>query len=73
MFHDKYPRLVVYRSNRHFEVQIINDFEAIPSSLLPLKMLLLKRKLQVLKIRQRYQLLLEKLLRKKPQTKKLKK
>ena len=28
MFHDKYPRLVVYRSNRHFEGQIINDFEA---------------------------------------------
>ena len=28
MFHAKYPRLVVYRSNRHFEGQIINDFEA---------------------------------------------
>ena len=28
MFHDKYPRLVVYRSNRHFETQIINDFES---------------------------------------------
>ena len=28
MFHEKYPRLVVYRSNRHFEAQIINDFEA---------------------------------------------
>ena len=28
MFHEKYPRLVVYRSNRHFEGQIINDFEA---------------------------------------------
>ena len=28
MFHEKYPRLVVYRSNRHFECQIINDFEA---------------------------------------------
>ena len=28
MFHSKYPRLVVYRSNRHFESQIINDFEA---------------------------------------------
>ena len=28
MFHSKYPRLVVYRSNRHFEGQIINDFEA---------------------------------------------
>jgi len=28
MFHAKYPRLVVYRSNRHFESQIINDFEA---------------------------------------------
>ena len=28
MFHDKYPRLVVFRSNRHFEGQIINDFEA---------------------------------------------
>ena len=28
MFHDKYPRLVVYRSNRHFEVQIINDFDS---------------------------------------------
>ena len=27
MFHSKYPRLVVYRSNRHFESQIINDFE----------------------------------------------
>ena len=27
MFHEKYPRLVVYRSNRHFESQIINDFE----------------------------------------------
>ena len=27
MFHEKYPRLVVYRSNRHFECQIINDFE----------------------------------------------
>ena len=28
MFHSKYPRLVVYRSNRHFESQIINDYEA---------------------------------------------
>ena len=28
MFHAKYPRLVVYRSNRHFEGQIINDFES---------------------------------------------
>ena len=28
MFHLKYPRLVVYRSNRHFESQIINDFKA---------------------------------------------
>ena len=27
MFHEKYPRLVVW-SNRHFEGQIINDFEA---------------------------------------------
>ena len=27
MFHLKYPRLVVYRSNKHFESQIINDFE----------------------------------------------
>ena len=28
MFHSKFPRLVVYRSNKHFECQIINDFEA---------------------------------------------
>ena len=28
MYHEKYPRLVVYRSNRHFEGQIINDFES---------------------------------------------
>jgi len=28
MFHAKYPRLVIYRSNKHFESQIINDFEA---------------------------------------------
>ena len=28
MFHKKYPRLVVYRSNKHFESQIINDFES---------------------------------------------
>ena len=28
MFHPKYPRLVIYRSNRHFESQIINDFES---------------------------------------------
>ena len=28
MYHPKYPRLVVYRSNRHFESQIINDFES---------------------------------------------
>ena len=28
MYHEKYPRLVVYRSNRHFECQIINDFES---------------------------------------------
>ena len=28
MFHKNYPRLVVYRSNKHFECQIINDFEA---------------------------------------------
>ena len=27
-FHEKFPRLVVYRSNKHFESQIINDFEA---------------------------------------------
>ena len=28
MFHEKYPRLVIYRSNKHFESQIINDFKA---------------------------------------------
>ena len=28
MFHPEYPRLVVYRSNRHFESQIVNDFES---------------------------------------------
>ena len=28
MFHKKYLRLVVYRSNRHLEGQIINDFES---------------------------------------------
>tara|TARA_Y100000022_G_C13176387_1_gene341169 strand:- start:42 stop:410 length:369 start_codon:yes stop_codon:yes gene_type:complete len=28
MFHLKYPRLVVYRSNKHFEGQIINDFDS---------------------------------------------
>ena len=28
MYHGEYPRLVVYRSNKHFEGQIINDFEA---------------------------------------------
>ena len=28
-FHSEYPRLVVYRSNKHFESQIINDFEGI--------------------------------------------
>ena len=28
MFHEKYPRLVIYRSNKHFECQIINDFES---------------------------------------------
>jgi len=27
MFHTEYPRLVVYRSNKHFESQIVNDFE----------------------------------------------
>ena len=26
-FHEQYPRLVVYRSNKHFESQIVNDFE----------------------------------------------
>ena len=26
-FHAEYPRLVVYRSNKHFESQIVNDFE----------------------------------------------
>mgnify|MGYP001326714116 CR=1 FL=1 len=28
MFHPEYPRLVVYRSNKHFESQIINDFDS---------------------------------------------
>ena len=28
MNHSKYPRLVVYRSNKHFESQIVNDFES---------------------------------------------
>ena len=27
-FHPEYPRLVIHRSNKHFESQIINDFEA---------------------------------------------
>ena len=27
MFHAEYPRLVVYRSNKHFESQIVNDFQ----------------------------------------------
>ena len=26
-YHSKLPRLVVYRSNKHFESQIINDFD----------------------------------------------
>ncbi len=26
-FHPDYPRLVVYRSNKHIESQIVNDFE----------------------------------------------
>ena len=26
-FHSEYPRLVVHRSNKHFESQIINDFD----------------------------------------------
>tara|TARA_B100000287_G_C20332317_1_gene662260 strand:+ start:349 stop:720 length:372 start_codon:yes stop_codon:yes gene_type:complete len=28
MYHEKYPRLVIYRSNKHIESQIINDFKA---------------------------------------------
>ena len=28
MYHEKYPRLVIYRSNKHIESQIINDFES---------------------------------------------
>ena len=28
-FHLEYPRLVVYRSNKHFESQIVNDFEGL--------------------------------------------
>tara|TARA_B100000965_G_C19408791_1_gene676674 strand:- start:221 stop:592 length:372 start_codon:yes stop_codon:yes gene_type:complete len=28
-YHQKYPRLVVYRSNKHFESQIINDFDGV--------------------------------------------
>ena len=28
-YHHKYPRLVVYRSNKHFESQIINDFDGV--------------------------------------------
>ena len=26
-YHQDYPRLVVFRSNKHFESQIVNDFE----------------------------------------------
>tara|TARA_B100001540_G_scaffold46590_1_gene41606 strand:+ start:687 stop:1058 length:372 start_codon:yes stop_codon:yes gene_type:complete len=26
-FHPEFPRLVIYRSNKHFESQIVNDFE----------------------------------------------
>ena len=26
-FHPEYPRLVIHRSNKHFESQIVNDFE----------------------------------------------
>ena len=28
-YHQEYPRLVVYRSNKHFESQIINDFDGV--------------------------------------------
>ena len=28
-YHHKYPRLVIYRSNKHFESQIINDFDGV--------------------------------------------
>ena len=28
MYHPEYPRLVVYRSNKHFESQIVNDFKS---------------------------------------------
>lgn len=65
MFHSKYPRLVIYRSNKHFESQIVNDFEANTLVSSSSKDSSLKKKLKALKVKLMFPSSLEKLLLKK--------
>ncbi len=73
MFHSKYPRLVVYRSNRHFESQIINDFEASTLASASSKDLNLKKEIEHSKSKIEVSIIVGKSLAKKAAEKKIKK
>ena len=73
MFHSKYPRLVVYRSNRHFESQIINDFEANTLAAVSSKDLNLKKEIEKSKSKIEISTIVGKTLAKKALEKKIKK
>ena len=65
MFHSKYPRLVIYRSNKHFESQIINDFESSTLASSSSKDSSLKKEIKTSEVKLTFPSLLEKLLLKK--------
>ena len=73
MYHPKYPRLVVYRSNRHFESQIINDFEANTLAAVSSKDLDLKKEIGKSKSKIEISTIVGKTLAKKASEKKIKK
>ena len=73
MFHPKYPRLVVYRSNRHFESQIINDFESNTLASVSSKDLNLKKEIGKSKSKIEISTIVGKALAKKASEKKIKK
>ena len=73
MFHSKYHRLVVYRSNRHFEGQIINDFESSTLASASSKDLNLKKEIGKSKSKIEISTIVGKTLAKKASEKKIKK
>ena len=73
MFHKNYPRLVVYRSNRHFESQIINDFKAMTLASASSKDSSLKKEIALLKSKTEVSIMIGKTIAKRALDNKIKK